>query len=115
MVQVVFLNVSLIDFLVVRIGEIGAETRRRRRTGIGGEQGDLSGVSSGFYFYVIEVYLQGFIFSGGYQFYVIEVYVQGFIFSSGFQFYVIEVYLQGFIFSGGFQFYVIEVYVYGFV
>lgn len=56
MVQVAPLNVSLIDPSAVRTGETGAETRRRR-TGTGGEQGDLSGVSSGSYFYVTEVYL----------------------------------------------------------
>lgn len=57
MVQVAPLNVSLIDPSAVRTGETGAETRRRRRTGTGGEQGDLSGVSSGSYYYVTEVYL----------------------------------------------------------
>lgn len=47
MVQVVPLNASLIDPSAVRTGETGAETRRRKRTGTGDEQGDPSGVSGG--------------------------------------------------------------------
>lgn len=47
MVQVVPLNASLIDPSAVRTGETGAETRRRKRTGTGDEQGDPSGIQEG--------------------------------------------------------------------